>query len=1574
MDALIQLREKKEACARELAVKEAVLQIKKNDLEKLQSNLTVCIANREHLETEEHTIATKLQTIENQIKKQNEQIKNINQANSSLQKELSGLFMFSFGKKKELKAQIDANERKISEARGILSSLHIQKSELERSMRNGALDAAIAQEKTIQQNIEALSSEIQEIEESIETISTSIDSIDQDIVAHNKILEDQRLAQAAEAARLAEEERQKKLVEAERKQLLTKLVIDLHSISKEKAHQEAVIEGAKATITKDGQSSTAITTNITPDETSLKMDLFNALSLFGRTKKETLINTEPVAVPAVEEETKTVEVVEEETPVQPIEEDTDNSSSLYQALLSLKSSEECWNFFGELLGPKEYQKLEQRAQLAKLLDCDVTYIEINKKTGASTATISRVNQVLQYDDEFHSVIMKNRNNRTSEPREYFGGLVIDFENETECKHFFNCLCSPVECQAMEQRFVIAYHLYNEKTYVQVTAETGASSATIGRVKSIIESDISIVRRVLQRMENADDMDTTEENSDFLYYQLTDVDAVGYVDKTDGFVIKKGSKVCIRERITCSAVTRRLRKEYASLISDKGILQEDLLLKSVNEATNFCAFGTASSTMVWKNKAGIPLRDLRKKQAEEAEKTEEARLAEEARKAEEARLAEEARKTEELSVVGNDEVGKIAIDLLGLSVRSYNCLKRANISFVDQMMSLSEEDLQGIRNMGRKSVQEILEVQDKVRSGEIDLNNHCNDGDEGVTIVNVGPLRMIEKAFPSLIGKKIGEIVFKNNLGIWNHDYDIEELGFSVRTVNCLKRAALYNISEVAMYEYDAMTKIKNMGKKSIDEVLEYLRDNSEARIEQDSASKKTAELLKYIKEVFLGECLEFDWNRHKRSIQSIVVDLVLNKAWDIDNTESNAEELLITIMKEEVFLADVEKVVLDTIRAMPREVSSMTLFARYPDVFSAEGLDEVVLESLIEKNCIERYKKGYRLHLSSIDEWVETLIDNRKQAFLLRVQGKTLQECGDIMNLTRERVRQLVEKACSQKPILREDDYGYWYSTYECDSDAMNFIFGIDDKTYNYLTVVYKKGTEPIEKMLEDSRMDSELYGKVHGYIYRNSIMIGNEYIPCKRELLCRAVAKTVCSDKDILSNELYDEYMAVLNANGISNDEKLLFPSARAFEARMQDSMYILMKYGRKLRYYSIAEYDISELIEQLNLERFQNIEITTLKLFREDPDLMEEYDIRDEYELHNLLKKTEGIWNQEHIVSITRMPFLVFGAADRGRQAEELLYQIAPVTLDEYGTAYEEEYGVLKTTVLANMLQFVDKYLHDGILSIDQPVLDTDEKVFLAEFLKNDFYFIEDVKACFLKRFGQASLSHLNPRTVKELGYKVYTNYLISGRYSSSSDYFTKMILRDTRLDLSVLDRRLIYVQQFNVALETLRSQLDVIEYDDGKYLTYSHFVSVLPEFDKDRLTEYIDETISYAKDKRYFTIKSLKEQGYDHELHGIGFGDWFNGALLKNSKKIFFVRVGGTILFYQGNERHTTVDFLRYVLSEEKSMDIFELVDYLNDEYGVHLQKEKIIQMIKESELYYDATMEKVYLDKEYFYEDF
>lgn len=175
--------------------------------------------------------------------------------------------------------------------------------------------------------------------------------------------------------------------------------------------------------------------------------------------------------------------------------------SVYDAICCLQSEEDCWDFLEELIGLKALQKYEQRAQLANLLDCNATYTEISKKTGASSATISSVNRVFQQNNKFYNNIINNRSNREASTRDYFTRLIVGINNEEECEQFFSCLCSPAECQMMELRFTIAKHLYQGKTYNQVTAETGASSATIGRVKSIIDNDSSLIWDVLRRVDS-----------------------------------------------------------------------------------------------------------------------------------------------------------------------------------------------------------------------------------------------------------------------------------------------------------------------------------------------------------------------------------------------------------------------------------------------------------------------------------------------------------------------------------------------------------------------------------------------------------------------------------------------------------------------------------------------------------------------------------------------------------------------------------------------------------------------------------------------------------------------------------------------------------------------------------------------------------------------------------------------------------------------------------------------------------------------------------------------------------------
>ena len=72
------------------------------------------------------------------------------------------------------------------------------------------------------------------------------------------------------------------------------------------------------------------------------------------------------------------------------------SGQLYKAILQLRDEEECYDFFQDLCTVAELRSMEQRFEVASLLDDGMIYNEILDRTGASSATISRVNRSLNY--------------------------------------------------------------------------------------------------------------------------------------------------------------------------------------------------------------------------------------------------------------------------------------------------------------------------------------------------------------------------------------------------------------------------------------------------------------------------------------------------------------------------------------------------------------------------------------------------------------------------------------------------------------------------------------------------------------------------------------------------------------------------------------------------------------------------------------------------------------------------------------------------------------------------------------------------------------------------------------------------------------------------------------------------------------------------------------------------------------------------------------------------------------------------------------------------------------------------
>ncbi len=78
---------------------------------------------------------------------------------------------------------------------------------------------------------------------------------------------------------------------------------------------------------------------------------------------------------------------------------------LFSAILSLNTLEECYSFFDDLCTVAELKAMEQRWQVARMLEQGVVYSEIAARTGASTATISRVNRSLNYGSDGYRLAM-----------------------------------------------------------------------------------------------------------------------------------------------------------------------------------------------------------------------------------------------------------------------------------------------------------------------------------------------------------------------------------------------------------------------------------------------------------------------------------------------------------------------------------------------------------------------------------------------------------------------------------------------------------------------------------------------------------------------------------------------------------------------------------------------------------------------------------------------------------------------------------------------------------------------------------------------------------------------------------------------------------------------------------------------------------------------------------------------------------------------------------------------------------------------------------------------------------------
>lgn len=874
---------------------------------------------------------------------------------------------------------------------------------------------------------------------------------------------------------------------------------------------------------------------------------------------------------------------------------------------------------------------------------------------------------------------------------------------------------------------------------------------------------------------------------------------------------------------------------------------------------------------------------------------------------------------------NEETNRwddLPIEKLGLPARAYNVLKRNGIDRLSLLKEITLEGLLEFRGMGKTTAEEILRARNAAYDGQFlgSQENHPALGPQQTVLL---------------------------------YDVPLEELSLSNRAAGALKRSGYDTLSKLLKLAEKDLMKIPNLGSGSVQEIVRVREEqlaqhsiNAEMAEQEQTALIAASESLSSAFGLTKSEFLRHLLSAAKCETKAENVLAAALSVSPLSRALDHAIQLVLEQHEEGISLSELTS----SLRAVP------------PESLRA-GLDR------LSERGVLRFDDGvYKRFYPSVSDFVASVTDERARSFLeQRLAGKTLEEVGTANDMTRERVRQICNKALSMRPRLYEDKYRAIYEHYEWSREDFRLAFGEPDATFLYLQMAYRHGTSPIAQVLTDEEIPAKLRRRAERAVYKNDVFIDGVRLHRDRQTLVRHAVRRYCTEQTRFETFL-GQYQEMLDALELGDDPKLVI-SARTYENHFLNCDYALWVYPKTLRAYPIDEVDAEAFLEALCLERYRDTTISAEILFRENPELMQENDIRDAYELHNLLRKLYP--KDQTLIQFGRQPMITIGRGDLQSQLLDLLLQYAPITAEELAKKCREHFGILEQTAMGSYFRDLDEYYHDGLYRIDADNLSPERYAAMQSALPGDLYSIQRIRRVYKQLFPQANDGDINPYTLKTLGFRVYSGYVVRNSWANARAYFTNLILEPDVADLREMDSSIFSHVSFTSTLYDLKAAREIVEFAPRQFVT----IRRLEENGVTRadLEDYCEKAAAFAEPGRFFTVTSLRNAGFRHPLDELGFDEWFYSSVLIEDRAHFsYRRYGKSKLLYSGARDVQLKDFLAELV-EREPMELYDLLELLQNEYGLIFGTEKVLQAVRDSELYYDPIMEKLYPDYDTYYEE-
>lgn len=787
-------------------------------------------------------------------------------------------------------------------------------------------------------------------------------------------------------------------------------------------------------------------------------------------------------------------------------------------------------------------------------------------------------------------------------------------------------------------------------------------------------------------------------------------------------------------------------------------------------------------------------------------------------------------------------------------------------------------------------------------------------------------------------------------------YLIAILPMSNRLKNVLLHNGLLTVADLLECNEDNLAHMRGLGQKKLAELNEFLKKN----VLGIPDLKKHEELQSFIS--FDGVFpIPYDYVKNVLS-EDGENRKAAEKFWADNRIREAVKVWILRCLKNQKYNG---LIITELISKIPEQVYDDTVFVK-------------LLEEMEESNDIRRKGDMIFAVYSSFEEYLDSISDERSNRIMnLRVEGKSLGEIAKEVGITRERVRQIQEKFLRKMPIV---DEGYWISVQkkycELTEEDFAFVFQLSMRAimllrlfgcvfFNDNRAAADEGrVQALYRIMNDPEADETIRYRAQKREKEINprLIIDGISILKKRDALVRYVIKDFCHEQKPLADlkAYYDTFRM-----GIGDETA---GESFAIDVRYLEhysKVMITLSGGHKrLRYYDILANDYGELLDELDFQSYANVTMSSLKFFRDYPEIMKQYDIRSEYELHNLLKKLweHGHYNdyldEDHKLTFEKMPMITFGKADRAAQIKRLLRENAPISYMDFAKLIEEEFGISQQIALANWVGYVADYLINGTYVMNESPIPTEHIEYLKEILTEDFYTTEEIENVYAAEYPEIDSWDIGIANMYRIGFVSHGKYAIRNTYKNTMDYFEQLFAKEEIIDVRDKPEFALASAYFDVRIR-LQEEYKIVEVEPGLFYSIRYLNKM--GITRDDLLSFCKTVERFVNDDKCFTVKSLRGRGFVFPWSEYRLSDWFYGALLSSYKKAFESRRFGKSKLLRrrkGKDIVTLTDLLEEITEKvHYVLTTGEVCQILRNEYGMEFNPWKIKELIQDNVFFQD-----------------